>query len=90
MDKVEIRTEETPNPNAQRFVLNRAVQESARGRFFTEAGGAEEPLARALLDLNGVIGVMLLPNSVTVNKEPSALWDEVGPHAEEVIRTHFA
>jgi hypothetical protein len=90
MEPIDVRAESTPNPNARRFVLNRPVQEHPRGRFFTDAGGGEEPLVRLLFEVSGVSSVMLLPTSVTVNKEPAAQWDVVEAATVRAIESFFS
>lgn len=86
---MDITVQETPNPDARRFVLDKPVQEESRGRFFTDASTAEDSLARALLEVEGVEGAMLLPTSVTINKASSASWDEVEPAARAALETYF-
>lgn len=90
MTTVTIRPEETPNPNARRYVLDRPVQEQAKGRFFTSSDQSDEPLVSALFDISGVTGVMLLPTSVTVNKSEAASWDDVDEAARSAIESYFA
>jgi hypothetical protein len=85
-----VRTEEPPNPNARRYVLNRPVQEQSKGRFFMNADSSDEPLVRSLFALEGVEGVMFLPNSVTVNKTNAASWDALDAAAREAIESYFA
>lgn len=85
-----VRLEDTPNPNARRYVLNRPVQEQAKGRFFRSAGETDEQLAKALFAIEGVDGVMFLPNSVTVNKTNDASWDSVETAARDAIEGYFA
>lgn len=86
---VHVRMEETPNPNARRYVLDRPVQEGARGRFYTAPGQSDEPLVTDLLALEGAVGVMLLPNSVTINKAPEATWDELDLGVRETLTRYF-
>ena len=90
MAAVTIRTEETPNPNSRRYVVDRPVQEQAKGRFFTSASDSDEPLVRDLFGIGGVTGVMLLPNSVTVNKTDDSTWEEVDARARDTIEGYFA
>ena len=87
---VTVTVQETPNPNARRFLLDRPVQEEPRGRFYTEAATAEDPLAKALLDVKGVAGVMLLPTSVTVNKAPATHWEQAEPAIRQALERYFA
>lgn len=89
MDTLSIRIEETPNPNAHRYVLNRQVQEEAKGRFFAVDDQPDEPLALALVQVDGVTNVLLLPNSVTVNKDNERDWKAVDDATLAVIEDHF-
>lgn len=89
MDVID-RIEPTPNPNSRRFVLRRPVQEQAKGRFFMSANETDEPLAKALFAVDGVSGVLFLPNSVTVSKSNEAEWEALEPNAGQVIESYFA
>jgi hypothetical protein len=86
---VEVRMEETPNPNARRYVVDRPVQEGARGRFYTSPEQTQEPLVTELLALEGAAGVMLLPNSVTVNKHDGASWTDLDPKVRATLTRYF-
>lgn len=90
MSDLTIRSEETPNPNARRYVLNRPVQDQPKGRFFTEAAVGDEPLVQALFALDGVASVMLLPNSVTINKEPGRDWADLDAASRSALESYFA
>lgn len=87
---VEITIQDTPNPDARRFVLDKPVQEEPRGRFFTDPSTTDDALAKSLLELDGVSGAMLLPTSVTVNKDGDASWDDVEPAARAALEAYFA
>lgn len=87
---VEINVQDTPNPDARRFVLDKPVQEQPRGRFFTDADSTDDALAKRLLELDGVAGAMLLPTSVTLNKDGDASWDDVEPAARAALEAYFA
>lgn len=86
---VHIAPQETPNPNALRMVLDRPIQESSRGRYFTDPTACEDAFARALLEVEGVVGVMLLPNSVTVSKANEASWERLQPAVVQRIHGYF-
>lgn len=87
---VEITIQETPNPDARRFVLDRPVQDQPRGRFFTDPARTDDALAKRLLELDGVEGAMFLPTSITVNKSSKASWDDVEPAARAALADYFA
>lgn len=88
---VNVSAQETPNPQARRFVVDQPVQDESRGRFFTSVDdAADEPLAHRLLSADGVAAVLLLPTSVTVTKDEAASWDDVERTAREILDEHFA
>ncbi len=87
---VEITVQETPNPAARRFVLDKPVQEETRGRFYTDPDDADDELATSLLRLDGVSRVMLLPTSVTVTKVEDASWQDVEASARQALEDYFA
>lgn len=86
---VAITVQDTPNPNARRFLLDTPVQESVRGRFFKRGEEVDDTLAEDLLRVFGVEAVMLLPTSVTVNKDPQAAWENLEPAVREALERHF-
>jgi hypothetical protein len=87
---ISIQILETPNPNARRYMVDRPVQEESKGRFFRSGDATDEPLVKTLLDIQGTESVMLLPNSITVNKSNSSKWDEVEPATKQAIESYFA
>lgn len=87
---VNVTVQETPNPQARRFVVDQPVQDASRGRFFTSVDeAAEEPLVHRLLSADGVAAVLLLPTSVTVTKDAGASWDEVEVTARGILSEHL-
>lgn len=78
--------QDTPNPNARRFVVDVPVQREQRGRSFTDAdAAADDPVASRLLALDGVTGILLLPASVTVTKANDADWGTVEPAVRSAL-----
>lgn len=86
---VSIKAVETPNPNARRYVVDRPVQEESKGRFYRAGDQTDEPLVRTLLNIEGTESVMLLPNSITVNKANSSKWDDVESATTQAIEDYF-
>ena len=77
----------TPNPNALKFTLNRAV--SDRGLTYRDAVSAETPWAKALLAIPGIVGVFGIHAFISVNKQPEASWEAIVPQAEAALRRVF-
>lgn len=67
--------ERTPNPNSIKWVLGQAVvEEVASASFDASVSAAVSPLAAPIAALEGVTGVLLGPNFVTVTKNANADW----------------
>jgi len=78
--------QETPNPNAVKFILREPVT-SGVGRQFASTEQAEtDPLAKSLFDAGNVVSVFYMDNMVTVEKEDAADWDELLPTLAVPIR----
>ena len=74
----------TPNPNAAKFVLDRAVVEQPTS-FFNAGAAKGHALAEQLFSIPGVSSLLLLGDFITVNKTPEARWDEISPRVKAVL-----
>lgn len=85
--KLNVRFQETPNPNAGKFTVGRTLVEGRRGRTFaTREEAAGDPLAARLLAEPGVASVFVVADFVTVTKEAGASWAELAPRVQAVLR----
>lgn len=84
-----IQTEETPNPSTLKFLPGRPVMESGTANFPTVATAERSPLAMSLFDLEGVTGVFLGSDFVTVTKGGDRDWHTMKPAVLGVIMEHF-
>lgn len=67
--------ERTPNPNSIKWVLGQVVADGVAAASFGKGVGADvSPLAASIVALDGVTGVLLGPNFVTVTKQEDADW----------------
>ena len=78
--------EGTPNPNAVKFTVGKQV-----GGPKTFAAGTEtdDPLASALLGIEGVVAVFMSADFVTLTKSPAADWSEIAPQAQQILENEF-
>lgn len=93
-----MRFETTPNPNAIKCVLDGKLATAAPGaggvggmtsRSFRSAqDAAADPLAAALFAIPGVVGVLIGPGWVTVNKAADGAWPVLKPQIERVLKGH--
>jgi Fe-S cluster biogenesis protein NfuA len=78
--------EETPNPNAVKFILREPVTNGV-ARSFSSANQAEsDTLAKSLFDIGQVVSVFYMDKMITVEKEGDGDWDELLPLLAVPIR----
>ncbi|MEM9168295.1 MAG: NifU family protein [Pseudomonadota bacterium] len=91
-----IQTEDTPNPQSMKFLPGEAVlgldkygMPALGIDFPNEDTTAASPLAQALFAVEGVAGVYLGADFVTVTKDPATEWTAVKPALLGVIADHL-
>ena len=71
-----IQTEATPNPNSLKFLPGKNVSNS--GSFeVTKKEDTDSELVRNLLSVNGVTGVFLGADFISINKNEDINWEEI-------------
>jgi hypothetical protein len=75
--RVEI--EETPNPNARKLVVNRALLTAGTVSASSPAEAAGHPITAALFEVPGVSTVLLARDFVTVTRQPGFGWATLEP-----------
>jgi NFU1 iron-sulfur cluster scaffold homolog, mitochondrial len=78
--------QETPNPNAVKFILREPVTNGVGRQFASTEQAGPDPLAKSLFDVGNIVSVFYMDNMVTVEKEDSADWDELLPTLAVPIR----
>ena len=86
----EFHTETTPNPNSLKITTD-------GGRFIDggliSASSADDvdkdSLAHALLSIEGVQDILLLPAFLTISRSDGIAWSRLMPNVEAVLRDHF-
>ena len=71
-----IQTEITPNPNSLKFLPGKKVSNSGPYEI-TKKDGINNDLVRNILSINGVEGVFLGKDFISVNKNDLHKWDDI-------------
>src|SRR5437016_4934240 len=78
--------EETPNPNAVKFLLKEPVTAGTTRSFHTAEEAKSDPLAGPLFAVGEVASVFYMDKMVTVEKTDEADWDDLLPRLAVPIR----
>jgi len=85
-----IQTEATPNPATLKFLPGQPVMPAGSADFPGREGAEISPLASRLFEVDGVTGVFLGPDFVTVTKGDEIDWAHIKPALLGAIMEHFA
>ena len=78
--------QETPNPNAVKFILKEPVS-AGTSHSFKKAEDAEKDIfAKSLFEVGNVVSVFYMDKMVTVEKTDESEWDEILPELAVPIR----
>src|SRR5687768_14627343 len=78
--------EETPNPNAVKFILREAVSNGTAHSYQSRTQAQDDPLAKALFDVDHVVSVFYMDRMITVEKDDEGDWDDLLPTLAVPIR----
>ncbi len=78
--------QETPNPNAVKFILREAVSHGTSHSFKSSEDAENDVLAKSIFLVGDVVSVFYMDKMITVEKTDEADWDEVLPALAVPIR----
>lgn len=78
--------QETPNPNAVKFILKEPVSHGTSHSFKTREDANGNALAESLFEIENVVSVFYMDKMITVEKTDEAEWDELLPDLAVPIR----
>jgi Fe-S cluster biogenesis protein NfuA len=82
--------QETPNPNAVKFILKEPVSYGTSHSFKNAASAEADALAKSLFDIGDVESVFYMDKMITVEKSDEVEWDEILPALAVPIRAAAA
>ncbi|MDA9696687.1 NifU family protein [Candidatus Pelagibacter sp.] len=84
-----VQTEVTPNPNSLKFLPGRKVSNSGPYEI-TNKEDMQNELVRNILSINGVEGIFLGQDFISVNKTENIKWDEIKHIVISLINDFYA
>lgn len=67
----------TPNPQALKFFLNERLLVNETRNFGTKAEAENDPFAKGIFEIDGVVSVFYMDKFVTIEKSPDAGWSTI-------------
>ncbi len=84
-----VQTETTPNPNSLKFLPGKTV--SNGGSFeITKKDNVKNELLRNLMSINGIEGIFLSKDFISINKYDGTSWDEIKHIVISLINDFYA
>tara|TARA_B100002051_G_C16475760_1_gene505582 strand:- start:188 stop:730 length:543 start_codon:yes stop_codon:yes gene_type:complete len=71
-----VQTQKTPNPNSLKFLPNKKVSNDGSIEI-TDKSKSNNELVRNILSINGVVGIFLAEDFISVNKDEKIDWEEL-------------
>jgi len=84
-----IQTESTPNPATLKFLPGQSVLDAGTADFPSVEAAETSPLARRIFAVDGVTGVFLGLDFVTVTKGDAVEWDHIKPAILGAVMEHY-
>lgn len=67
----------TPNPNALKFILNERLLNYETRQFSNAKEAENDPFAKAIFEIQGVVSVFYMDKFVTIEKSKEANWGSI-------------
>ena len=85
-----IQTEQTPNPQTLKFLPGKPVMNEGTAFFQNSDEASPSPLAKRLFLVEGVVGVFLGSDFITITKNQSIDWQVMKPLGLGSIMDHYS
>ncbi|MDJ0971144.1 MAG: NifU family protein [Kiloniellales bacterium] len=84
-----IQTEQTPNPATLKFLPGREVMGAGTANFTDPDDAGRSPLAERLFQIEGIVGVFLGGDFISITKADDREWYLLKPAILGVVMEHF-
>ena len=77
----------TPNPQALKFILNEKLLNKETRNFQNKDEAVNDPLAKGIFEIPGVVSVFYMNKFITIEKEPKTAWGQIQRPFVEFIKS---
>lgn len=85
-----VRTERTPNPNSLKYNLGKLLIPGGSANFPTAESAVRSPLASRIFAVDGVEGVFIGSDFITVTRSEGRDWNDINAGMAEALEAFFA
>jgi Fe-S cluster biogenesis protein NfuA len=85
-NNVELTAMPTPNPNSIKFMIEKTFMETGSINFVSSEDAENSVLPKALFEIDGLEGVMVGTNFVSITKTTEAGWEDILEEATNLIK----
>ncbi|GJQ61465.1 MAG: hypothetical protein SCALA702_05180 [Melioribacteraceae bacterium] len=64
----------TPNPQALKFIVSETLLKRETRNFADKASAENDPLAKGIFEINGIVSVFYMQKFITIEKDPTISW----------------
>ncbi len=79
----------TPNPNAMKFILEKAVKDHGKSIYNSQTESANNYLASKLFEIGGIDRLFFRDNTITITKKSLASWTTLISDIENCISNNL-
>ncbi|MBU2491888.1 MAG: NifU family protein [Bacteroidetes bacterium] len=76
----------TPNPQALKFVMSEKLLTKETRNFPTKESAEDDPLAKGVFEIEGVVSVFYMDRFITIEKKPETGWGVIQKGFVEFIK----
>lgn len=76
----------TPNPQALKFVMSEKLLQKETRNFPTKESAENDPLAKGIFEVEGVVSVFYMDRFITIEKKPETGWGVIQKGFVEFIK----
>ena len=84
-----VQTQKTPNPNSLKFLTEKKVSNDGSIEI-TDKNQSDNELVRNILSINGVTGIFLAEDFISVNKEEAIDWEDLKHIVKSFINDYYS
>jgi Fe-S cluster biogenesis protein NfuA len=77
----------TPNPHALKFILNKRLLNTETRQFPSKETARDDPFAKGIFEINGVVSVFYTDKFVTIEKAKDANWGQIQKPFIDFLKT---